>query len=119
MLFEFSRTTFAAALLLTSGLQAILAQGSPVILNIDVENFVQYNEDTPDLTKLATDPNVTTPNTAKNFGKTVHLADIVAVNGQPAKGTMVVTTRTVTLRPSPTASQAIADITRNSAIDFR
>jgi hypothetical protein len=45
------------------------------------------------------------------------IADIVSVNGQPAKGTYVGRSRTVALSPTPTGaenSEAIADVTRTA-----
>jgi hypothetical protein len=47
------------------------------------------------------------------FLNVVHIADIVAVNGQAVKGTMVFTGRTTFFRPSPTPGQAVADGRRN------
>ena len=52
-------------------------------LQIDVKNAVGYLIDTPDNTKLATDPNVTQRVPTLNFGSSVLLGDIVAVNGKP------------------------------------
>ena len=62
---------------------------APVTLQIDVENSVQYFEDTADLTKFATISGPTPPIPAKNFGHAFEVDDIVAVNGQPAKGTVL------------------------------
>jgi uncharacterized protein (TIGR03437 family) len=108
---SFALTMVAAGLQLGPGHAQVL---SPTILEIDVENIVQYHEDTSDFTKFATNPNVTSPALAKNFGYFVIVGDIVAVNGQPAKGTFTNTTRTLTLRPSPNPGEAIADTIRNT-----
>src|SRR5262245_27264738 len=59
------------------------------LLKIDVENRVQYVSDISDVSKLASDPSLTTPVPARNFVPVLIMADIVAVNGQPAKGTSV------------------------------
>ena len=61
----------------------------PAILEIDIENFVEYQGDISDLTKIATNPNVTPASRPRNFFPATILGDIVAVNGQPAKGTIV------------------------------
>ena len=82
------------------------------ILQIDLENIVRYVEDVPG-NLFATNPNVTTAAEPKNFGSQVVIADIVAVNDEPAKGTLVNHARTINLRPAPTPGQAIADNNRN------
>jgi len=65
---------------------ALGQKNPPTILQIDFENNVQYNQDVFDVSKLATNPGVTTVAAAKNFMSNVVIADIVAVNGQPTKG---------------------------------
>jgi hypothetical protein len=60
---------------------------TPTILQIDVENMVRYVGDTPDPSKFATNPGITPAVVPRNFGDYIGLADIVAVNGLPAKGT--------------------------------
>src|SRR5436309_2330506 len=86
----------------------------PVILQIDTANRVQYYEDTADPSKYATNPATTTASVPANFGPIITIADIVAVNGQPVRGTFWNNSRTLTLRPAPTRGQAIADANRNS-----
>ena len=96
-----------------------LAQVEPTtILEVDVENRVSYTDDISDVSKLGTDPNVTTAIPSRNFRKSVTIGDIVAVNGQPTKGTFVGNFRQIFFRPEPTPGQAIADITRNSILEF-
>src|SRR5882724_4650296 len=83
----------------------------PTILYIDTENSVQYREDISDVSRFATDPGIVNADTApRNFGKGVFIADIVAVNGQPVRGTRVFNTRAITLSPAPNAGKAIADV---------
>lgn len=86
----------------------------PTILEIDIENQVQYYVDTSDLSKLATEPNVTPAVQARNFRQALWIGDIVAVNGQPAKGTTVLHGLGVSLNTAPTPGQAIADTVRSS-----
>jgi uncharacterized protein (TIGR03437 family) len=107
---------FSAAILSVAAYRTLcLAQTqTPVILTIDVENVVQYVDDSTDFTKLATVPTATTGGAPLNFRKFVILGDIVAVNGTPVKGTLVESARAITMRPSPTPGQAIADINRNN-----
>src|ERR1051326_9064239 len=59
------------------------AQTIPSILQIDLENKVQYREDANlDPSKFATDPGIVPVTTPKDFGQFLSIADIVAVNGQ-------------------------------------
>src|SRR5438093_8705145 len=84
------------------------------ILEVDVTNRVQYFEDTADLSKFATDPSRTTPILPKNFTESVIISDIVAVNGQPVKGTVVEHTRMLGLTTTPSPGQDIADVVCNN-----
>ena len=81
--------TMAMTLLLVAMYCSLaLGQGlPPTILAIDLENRVNYIDDVPDLSKFATDPNVTTPTSTRNFRSIIHMGDTVAVNGRPVKGT--------------------------------
>jgi len=88
----------------------------PAILEVDVENWVHYVEDSSDLSKFATDPNVTTPAPSRNFSFRLGIADIVAVNGQAAKGTLILNIRNVNLTTAPNPGQAIADIVRAGVV---
>src|SRR5713101_5281588 len=81
----------------------------PTILEIDVENAVQYVRDIYDPSKFGTDPNVTTASLPKAFWETVQIADIVAVNGQPVKGTFTERSQRISLRPAPNSGDSIAD----------
>ena len=81
-------------------------------------NTVQYHEDISDVSKFATDPGVVNRDSApRNFGKFVVIGDLVAVNGQPVRGTLVFNLRTITLRTAPNAGEAIVDIVRNGVIE--
>lgn len=96
-----------------------LGQSPPAtVLTIDLENFVEYRQDVSDPAKYATDPNVTTPTTPRNFFTATMFADIVAVNGQPAKGLYVGRPRGIISSPTPTPGQAIADTAHNSFRDL-
>ena len=56
-----------------------LAQVQPTtILEIDVENRVSYTDDISDVSKVGTDPNITTAVPSRNFRKSVTIGDIVA-----------------------------------------
>ena len=83
------KTALAMALCAAACSQFSSAQvAPPVILQIDLTNNVLYFQDTSDISKYATEPNVTPPTASlRNFYRVEGIADIVAVNGQPMKGT--------------------------------
>jgi uncharacterized protein (TIGR03437 family) len=91
----------------------VCAQAPTTILVIDIENTVNYADDVPDISKLATDPNVTgAVQGLPTFRKFIVIGDIVAVNGQPAKGLAVFHMRALQFRTNPNPGQAIADVDR-------
>ena len=107
---------FALAVL-TGGLP-IRAQ-APAVLEVDVENIVSYSSDVFDAPKFATDPNLTTVAAGgRNFGFVMAVGDIIAVNGKPAKGALVVRQQAVVLSPTPTPGQGVADISRTAVSDY-
>ncbi len=108
------KTALATALCAAACSRLGLAQVAlPSILQIDVANNVLYDEDTSDVSKFATDPNVSTDShSSKNFNRAVGVADIVAVTGQPVTGTHIRSAANVGLRPAPVPGQAIADTVR-------
>ena len=91
----------------------------PTIMTIDLDNFVEYRQGLLyDPSKFATDPNITIVIPANNFVVVTLLGDIVAVNGEPAKGTYVGRTRSVLATPTPIPGQAIADVTRTALREY-
>ena len=112
------KNLLAPFLLLAGGGLALGQTAQPQILTIDLENFVEYRQDVSDPARYATDPNVTTPTTPHNFFTATMFADIVAVNGQPARGLYVGRPRGIITSPTPTPGQAIADTAHNSFRDL-
>ncbi len=112
--------TLAAMLCAAAFSQTAQAQAlPPSILQIDVANNVLYDEDVSDVSRFATDPNAAADSHgARNFNRAVGVADIVAVNGQPVKGTHVRSAVNVLLRTAPTPGQAIADTVRTGLAVF-
>ena len=99
----------------------VLGQATPSILEIDVANLVEYQADISDVSKMATNPNVSPSavNSAlgpHNFFVATVLGDIVAVNGQPVKGTYAARARAIITNPNPTPGQAIADTAPRTSI---
>ncbi len=88
---------------------ALGQQTAPIILTVDVENVVEYQGDISDPSKFATNPNVTPSAGARAFSVEVAFGDIVAVNGQPAKGVYVGRPVGIILTPTPKPGQSIAD----------
>ncbi len=114
------KTVLATALCAAAFSQPGLAQvAAPSILQIDVANNVLYQEDTSDVSKFATNPNVTADSHgAKNFNRAVGVADIVAVNGQPVTGTHIRSAMNVNLSTALVPGQAIADTVRTALAVF-
>jgi hypothetical protein len=99
-------------------------QVSATTLVVELENVVEYQVDTSDLSKWGTNPNSTPGKIAQGMGvgcagvPLVVYGDIVSVNGDPARGTYVGRGLSVCLSPAPTAGvNAIADISANSLRD--
>lgn len=92
-------------------------QSAPAtILQVDIENWVEYVYDTPDTSKWATNPSPTPASVPKNFTMQTGIADIVAVNGQPVKGTMVRNLRNMNLSTTPGPGEAIGDAPRGAVV---
>jgi uncharacterized protein (TIGR03437 family) len=113
------KTALATALCAAAAcFQPGLAQVVPVtILEIDLENRVMYGLDVFDVSKNATDPNVTTSIPTRNFRTYLSIGDIVAVNGGRAKGSHVQRLQTVNMTPTPNPGQAIADAAAGTISD--
>jgi len=100
-----------------------LAQQPPTAtLTIDITNQIQYQEDIYDPVKFARSANIT-PSLGigtgiLNFAVATVLGDILAVNGQPAKGLFAARDRFIAAYPAPTPGQAIADVRRNAIREF-
>src|SRR5262245_42747729 len=99
-------------------------QASPATLLVELQNVVEYQVDTTDLSKWGTNPNITQGIVAQGMGvgcvavPIVGYGDIVSVNGQPAKGAWAVRGTSVCMRPIPTPGIfVIADTTWNSKRD--
>lgn len=91
---------------------------SPATLKVEIQNLVEYQVDTPDLSKFGINPEITPPADVIANGKigvgVLGIGDIIAVNGQPAKGTYTSRGVSVYTSTSPPSSHAIADTTRNT-----
>jgi uncharacterized protein (TIGR03437 family) len=96
-----------------------VAQMPGVVMQVDIDNWVVYNYDLPDRTAWAQSSGPTVPAPAPPaFGSSLLLADIVALNGKPAKGVAIARFTTLNLRPAPTPGQAISDVNRSGIVDI-
>lgn len=86
-------------------------------LDIEWENSVAYFDDVADLSRLATSPGPVAT-TVRNFMQLVVIADILSVNGKPARGSLIFATRLIQALPNPSPGQAIADFGRFSVGDL-
>ena len=97
--------------------QGAFAQlGTPQILQMELTNLVNYNNDNADVTKAATSSALTPSGPQNTFQDGTGLGDIVAVNGQPVKGTYVIRYTRLNTGPTLTTGQSIADVTRAGLI---
>src|SRR4051812_12606521 len=79
--------TFTMCLVGLSG--TAWAQSDPgVLFTVETQDYVIYWDDIGDPARFATDLSMTTAHRARNFDRGIGVADIVAVNSSPAKGTL-------------------------------
>ncbi len=113
-------TVLLAAVYCTPGLGQI---APATVLTVDAENTVQYIEDsvTVDLSRVGGTIRGATTSSISYWAKWVVVGDIVAVNGQPVKGTMFWNARAAVIRPTAVGpgpnTPGIGDITRNALIE--
>ncbi|MCC6391870.1 MAG: hypothetical protein IT167_14815 [Bryobacterales bacterium] len=88
----------------------------PVILVIDTEDMTLYRGDVTDAARLARDAGVTAPGSARTFQISYNFADIVAINGKPAKGLNSTFAGTLLLSTNPQSGQMIADFNGGAPI---
>lgn len=102
--------TIATVLALAAAVQTLLAQTMPpAVVTIDVENIVEYEGDVPEVSRLAATGSRTSGAAANNFYAVLWVADVVAVNGKPAKGTWTVRGNQLFRGPNQTPGRAISD----------
>ena len=96
------------------------AHGQPgaVQLRIDIEKGVNYYQDVTDYSRFATDPGPQAVAASRNFSSGVSVIDIVAVNGEPARGTAFGQQVTLIAKPNPAPSQAIADVSAGGIVEW-
>jgi hypothetical protein len=111
------RTAIITAAFWAAGASAWAQAPEFTALDLEWENSVAYFDDVADLSRLATSPAPGTT-TVRNFMQLVVIADIVSVNGKPARGSLIFATRLIQALPNPSPGQAIADFGRFSVGDL-
>ena len=104
-----ARRKITATLLLAASSIVWADEPPAAILTVDIENMVIYEQDTSDVTKFATDPDIVPTKANSTFVPVIYLADIVAVNGKPSKGTWTARGTVLFRSATPTPGTAIAD----------
>src|SRR5215470_12197281 len=109
------RATLGLGMVLAAS--ACLAQVKSTTVQINVNNFVLYNYDTFDTTQFGTNAAATNV-MMKTYNYHISIGDIAAVNGEPAKGTLLCTHTMFVLSPTAVVGsmRAIAD-TRRAMVD--
>ena len=108
------RTLATGILVATLFVHPALGQ-TPTSIVIDVQDVVEYQDyqiDLGDPSKFALSPGITRSSPARNFYPATIIGDIVAVNGQPAKGLYAGRSRAIGTSRNPTPGGAIADLSR-------
>ena len=109
-----NRVTLTCLLLLSAGIAAERAQAqavTPTLLRLDETNIVPYLDDSP-YTDLATHSSFTPQTSTPAFSKSTVIGDIVAANGQAAKGTHFSWINNFVTSKSLSPGTAIADAVR-------
>lgn len=111
-----SRLPFLGVLLLAA-VNCLAQMPLPATIQVETQNEVVYVNDVADYSKLDAAPSIqatTTP--PQQFAVFLEIGDIVAVNGQPAKGYRVIWGRSLYLRTTPVTGQSPADVNRTNIL---
>ena len=120
-----NKNVIASAILIAAGyVNPAPGQSPPTVLYVELQNVVEYQEDTTDLSKWGTNPNITQGSFGKGTGvgcagmPIIGYGDIVSVNGQPVRGTYVARAAAACTSTDPVPGvNAIADTTWPSKRD--
>ena len=112
-------TKALAALVWAAALPGVAQSQAISTLSVITENTVQYIYDIADPLKIASQPGVTPLGPVTSFYPLIAVQDVVSVNGRAAKGVVVLWGSGLNLSPNPQPGQAIADVGRVAAYDFR
>jgi len=111
------RLVTVLASLTCSGILAQLRE-PPAVIEIDIENFRFYLFDSADFTKWGTNPNRVDVALHRNFNTMQAIGDVIAVNGQPAKGTITATAGSIGGDPVPMPGSSPSDVPGTSRLIY-
>jgi hypothetical protein len=118
------RGIIAIAILIAGRVNPAGGQVGVTTLAVELDNVVEYEVDTSDLSKWGTNLKITPGKVNQGMGvgcagvRFIGYGDIVAVNGQPARGTYAVRGVSVCTNPNPRPGvDAISDTTWPSIRD--
>jgi hypothetical protein len=119
-----AHTFTIAVLFMAMYCHPVHGQAPAATLVVELQNVVEYQVDTSDLSKWGTNPNITKGSILQGTGvgcsgvSAYAYGDIVSVNGTPARGTYVARALSACLSPAPAAGlNMIGDISANSLRD--
>src|SRR5207245_4556162 len=102
-----SKLPFALSILVAGHVTSVRVEVVVTPLAVDLDNVVEYDVDTSDLSEWGSNPKLVPGKIAQAMGvgcagvRFVGYGDIVAVNGQPARGTYAVRGVAVCTSPNP------------------
>jgi len=105
-----------------AGAWTLSAQGtSDTILTIEMENAVFYYMDTGDVSRIATSsiPVPVAANIPYGMKPYMVFADLVTVNSQPVRGTMMIHGQILNAARTPIPGRVIADIQRSYTVEMQ
>ena len=109
----------ASAWTLAAQVHVVGTENTPAVLEVDVENAVQYRSDIGDPARRGADANMTTAAAPRAFTDVLFIGDIVAVNGKRAKGLWTSRQVLMNFSPTPQTGFAVADVTRGTFADCK
>lgn len=100
-------------------LSSLVAAQEATTLDIDIANTTSYVYDNPDCGRFASDSNAVLATPTRTFGVFLNFGGIVAVNGQPARGTWVARVSVFRMSTTPVAGSSIGDSNRFGVAEFQ
>jgi len=88
------------------------------VIEVEVARFVFYVHNENDQSKWSTESGITQAGPLRTFGTFLAVADVVSVNGRPARGAFYQRAMFVNSSPNPNAAQSVADTPRGNFSDI-
>ena len=90
----------------------------PAVIEIDIEKFRFYLFDSSDFASWATNPNRVDVTLHRNFNTMQAIGDVIAINGQPARGTITATSGSIGGDPNPMPGVSPADLSGTARLIY-